>query len=111
MPTGYTQGLYDGDQRFEVFALHCARAFGATVSMRDEPWDQLPAHREVDEYYQVAVDNAHVKMRQALTASDDEIMSIRAAAHEQEVIRHDRDVLRNERLRERYHDMLRHVEA
>ena len=37
MPTGYTAGLYEGEQSFEDFVLGCARAFGAAVLMRDNP--------------------------------------------------------------------------
>lgn len=37
MPTGYTAKLCEGEQAFEEFALTCARAFGATIELRDEP--------------------------------------------------------------------------
>ena len=36
MPTGYTAPIEHGIS-FEKFALNCARAFGACVSLRDEP--------------------------------------------------------------------------
>jgi len=40
MPSGYTSELYDGKpQTFEQFVLQCARAFGATIMQRDDPWD------------------------------------------------------------------------
>jgi hypothetical protein len=38
MPTGYTADVMDGKQtEFNDFALTCARAFGACISLRDEP--------------------------------------------------------------------------
>lgn len=38
MPTGYTAGIEDGSiTTLEQYALTCARAFGATISLRDEP--------------------------------------------------------------------------
>jgi len=37
MPTGYTAQLCKEEQSFEEFALDCARNFGATITMRDEP--------------------------------------------------------------------------
>lgn len=38
MPTGYTIGIADGTTTtFADYAMGCARAFGALVSMRDEP--------------------------------------------------------------------------
>jgi len=39
MPTGYTAEIYEGEKEvtFEKFALTCARAFGACITIRDEP--------------------------------------------------------------------------
>lgn len=38
MPTGYTAAVVDGTEtEFKDFAMSCARAFGALISMRDEP--------------------------------------------------------------------------
>jgi hypothetical protein len=40
MPTGYTADVgYGKCQSFEQFVWHCARAFGALIMMRDDPWD------------------------------------------------------------------------
>lgn len=40
MPTGYTESVQDGTVTdFADFALQCARAFGACISMRDDPMD------------------------------------------------------------------------
>jgi hypothetical protein len=49
MPTGYTARIAEG-QTFEEFASTCARAFGALVTMRDEPMsaelpDEVPGDR------------------------------------------------------------------
>jgi hypothetical protein len=38
MPTGYTHGVQEGKvTEFRDYAMQCARAFGATIMMRDEP--------------------------------------------------------------------------
>jgi len=43
MPTGYTAKLMEEGQTFQEFTLGCARAFGALISMRDDPSDaQIP---------------------------------------------------------------------
>jgi len=48
MPTGYTAPVVDGEvTEFKDFALRCARAFGALISMRDEPLS-APIRDEVD---------------------------------------------------------------
>lgn len=39
MPTGYTAKLMKNGQTFREFALGCARAFGACVTMRDDETD------------------------------------------------------------------------
>jgi len=40
MPTGYTDKVQSGEiTEFKDYALLCARAFGATIMMRDEPLD------------------------------------------------------------------------
>lgn len=39
MPSGYTSTLHDGEQSFPDFALTCARAFGALITLRDESID------------------------------------------------------------------------
>lgn len=43
MPTGYTADIKDGIS-FETYALNCARAFGACVTLRGEPGggEQIP---------------------------------------------------------------------
>lgn len=45
MPTGYTAAVVDGKiTEFPEFAMQCARAFGALITMRDDPMDaEIPA--------------------------------------------------------------------
>jgi hypothetical protein len=50
MPTGYTAELYDGEQDFETFAMECARAFGALVTLRDSPDAPIPDEFEPSDY-------------------------------------------------------------
>jgi hypothetical protein len=59
MPTGYTEKIKDGIT-FEQFALGCARAFGALVTMRDEPANApIPERFEPFDYHQKALEKAH----------------------------------------------------
>ena len=51
MSTGYTEKITDGIS-FERFALVCARAFGACISLRDNPMDEdIPEQFEASKYY------------------------------------------------------------
>lgn len=50
MPTGYTSNIEN--MNFEQFTMGCARAFGALISMRDEPQDaEIPERFEPSNYH------------------------------------------------------------
>jgi hypothetical protein len=59
MPTGYTAAIADGIS-FKDFALNCARAFGACVTLGDEPGGgkNIPERFEPSDYHQKAGDKA-----------------------------------------------------
>lgn len=78
MPTGYTADISKGIT-FEQFILNCARAFGACISLRDEPGggEAIPASFEASDYHP----NAIVKERAIileLTGLTDEQCELRA---------------------------------
>ena len=50
MPTGYTAGIQNGI-KFNDFVLRCARAFGATIHMRDDSLDAEIRYDKVSDYY------------------------------------------------------------
>lgn len=60
MPTGYTADIKDGIT-FPKFAMNCARAFGATVTMRDESMSvAIPEEFKPNtEYYDRSLKKAH----------------------------------------------------
>jgi hypothetical protein len=63
MPTGYTQPLSERDVSLADFALRCARAFGATVELREEPLDaNLPPLFEVPSFYYERLTGAQVRV-------------------------------------------------
>lgn len=52
MPSGYTEGVASGKiTEFKEYALLCARAFGACISLRDEPLSSEIPEFKVDDYY------------------------------------------------------------
>lgn len=59
MPTGYTADIKDGIS-FETFAMNCARAFGACVTLRDEPGggENIPAEFAPSDYHAKALQGA-----------------------------------------------------
>ncbi len=51
MPTGYTHKLMESGQPFPEFIMSCARAFGALMTMRDDPADApIPEKFEPSNY-------------------------------------------------------------
>ena len=72
MPTGYTADIKDGIT-FKTFAMNCARAFGACVTLRDEPGggDKIPEAFEESSYHAEQVEKAQAALAEfrALTPS------------------------------------------
>lgn len=63
MPTGYTADIKDGIS-FSTFALNCARAFGATITLRDESGggDKIPEQFEPSDYHSKALEKAEAEL-------------------------------------------------
>jgi hypothetical protein len=72
MPTGYTADIKDGIS-FKTFAMNCARAFGACITLRDEPGggDKIPDAFEASDYHAQQVEKARAALAEfhALTPS------------------------------------------
>lgn len=83
MPTGYTAGIVDGKiTEFNDFALQCARAFGALIELRDEPFDapipdEIKAHTS---YYEQSLEEARQRLASLLALTPDEVVSGAASA-------------------------------
>ena len=113
MPTGYTAGLHDGTPTtFPEFAMQCARAFGALITMRDSGADAtIPGEFQPEPYYR---DNhAQAKARLAEVQGWD-----LATAQEESQREYDTEAARiaksnaeDDARRERYEAMLAEVEA
>jgi len=68
MPTGYTDVLYEGEQTFDQFVLTCARAFGAMITMRDEPLSApIPDQLEPSAYHSEGLAKANARLAELET--------------------------------------------
>lgn len=70
MPTGYTAELFEREVPFEEFVLTCARAFGATILMRDDPLSTpIPDEFQPSDYHLKALEGAKKELArlQAMT--------------------------------------------
>lgn len=110
MPTGYTADLYEGkDVTFEDFAMGCSRAFGALISLRDEPNASIPEAFKVDKSYYNAVEEAKSNLAkvEALTLNE---AAERASKDYTETIKsYESAIERRKNIAEKYNDMLQQV--
>jgi hypothetical protein len=113
MPTGYTADVASGKvTTLRQFAMECARAFGACITLRDEPASTpIPEAFERSDYHikEKAEAEASLVNLYAMTANE------RATAAE-EANKQSRDALHraineNDIQRQRYDDMLTQVRA
>lgn len=75
MPTGYTAAVQSGEiTDFNTFAMACARAFGALVTMRDDPAGAaIPEEfKPSTDYHDKAIERARVELLRLYAMSDAE---------------------------------------
>ncbi len=82
MPTGYTAAVADGEvTEFADFAMRCARAFGACITMRGERSDTpIPDEFKPSEYHSNAIREAEIELRR-LEGLSEEDKALAAAAN------------------------------
>lgn len=112
MPTGYTAGVADGTiTSFKEFALLCARAFGATITLRDEPMSSDIPEFEPSPYHaeQLATLNRRKAEVEAMTTA--QCYAEADAAFRIALDRHETRTEENRQRIERYRAMLQQAEA
>lgn len=104
MPTGYTANVCDGKvTEFSDFAMQCARAFGALITMRDDPSDApIPEEFKPSTYSADRYSEAKEKLRE-LRALTPEQVEVRALCAYEEAVarvkqRNDADFRQNDRI-------------
>lgn len=112
-PTGYTADVGDGKLTdFPAFALRCARAFGALITMRDDPTDApIPDTFAPSSYHATALATARERLARLVEMTPEEADAESRAEHEREVARwneHHAEVIAT---RGRYQAMLSKVLA
>ena len=111
MPTGYTALIEDGVS-FEKFTLRCARAFGALITMRDDPMDaNIPEELVVDSYYQERYLEACEELEQLKAMTEKEKTIAAMKDYEASVKTNNAIVAKKKKLLKKYQDMLEKVNA
>jgi hypothetical protein len=109
MPTGYTADIEKGIS-FPQFAMSCARAFGALVEMREEPYDAvIPEEFQPSDYHINALKNAEQELNDIGCCSIDFATKNSQKEYDKEV--EDNKRYRNNKrlLKEKYIKMLKEV--
>lgn len=113
MPTGYTAGVADGKiTEFRDFAMACARAFGAPITMRDEDANAtIPLAFEPSTYHQERLTKAQEELRELLSLTPEQAELRSFKDYEKIMKRRRRYNEENSLQRERYEQMLAKVMA
>jgi len=111
MPTGYTAAIKDGIT-FRQFALNCARAFGALVTMRDEPNDApIPESFQPSDYHIKRIAEIEKELNDLRTLTDSEAEARARLEYDEELKRYEKALEEAFELKEKYLDMLKQVKA
>ena len=111
MPTGYTADIQKGIT-FRQFALGCARAFGACITLRDEPaGTPIPDEFTPDRYFVEALDRAKARLYDLERMTPDQIAAAAAEEYDDAVADREEDIAYRAALRQKYDAMLVQVEA
>jgi hypothetical protein len=107
MPTGYTHDVAEGKvTTLRDFALRCSRAFGATITMRDDPTDApIPERFDPSDYHQQRIAEARAELARLDSATPAEIEAMAAAEKDETEVRYAGYREKDRRTRERYDAM------
>jgi len=77
MTTGYTMMLEDENVDFNAFIMSCAKAFGACVTMRDEPHDkEIPEKFEPSDHHSKALAKTNFELVAFLDLPEEDRVTI-----------------------------------
>lgn len=86
MPTGYTAGVADGEiTELRDYALLCARAFGPTIRMRDEPLDAPIREFKPSPYHAEKLEESRRKLAQVEMLTDEEAQQMAEKQYAEQV--------------------------
>ncbi|MPV55902.1 hypothetical protein CFB46_11935 [Burkholderia sp. HI2761] len=110
MPTGYTADIAKGIT-FEQYAWDCARAFGALVTLRDDPRAPIPERFEPDTYYQKRLEEVHATLERISTWTPDQVVTEYRRQFDARMVEYQARIDAATALRAKYDAMLAQVRA
>ena len=107
MPTGYTHDIEKDDFTFEEFALSCAKAFGACISMRDLPINTpIPDEFKAEPYYQDKILETQKQIEKHLNLTLEDWVELCNKDFEQKESHRIKSLNKNTKLLDNYKNML-----
>lgn len=111
MPTGYTSDIEKGIS-FPQFAMQCARAFSALVTMRDEPMSAaIPEEFPVTTYHQERIAEAEKRLSDLKETSIEQAEQHARCYFDKAVAEYDRILTKRADLLAKYDAMLAKAQA
>jgi len=111
MPTGYTADIKDGVS-FEKFALNCARAFGACITIRDDPTDKpIPEKFEPNDYNLRKLEKTRSELNRIEEMTEVEAEVCAYQEYKNEIGRYRNYIEEGNKLESQYRSMLSKVNA
>lgn len=112
MPTGYTAELSEKGQSFNDFVLQCARAFGACIHQRDEPFGNKPKpEKTVSQYNVERLNDTINELNVAKLWTVEEQLAYGISYQETEIKTYKQYIARAKEKKQRYMDMIEKVTA
>jgi len=112
MPTGYTHRVQNGEiTTLRDFAMVCARAFGATITMRDDPSDKpIPEKFEPTDYHLKAIKEAEERFNLLRNMTKEQAEQEAKAQYEKRVANQKQGLERIAQESARYRKMLAQIQ-
>lgn len=111
MPTGYTAKIAEGMQ-FKEYAMACARAFGALITMRDEPTDApIPPRFEPSDFYAKCLEVEKLELDRLCALTSNQAEAEAMESHMKACLAYEERIARAATLRAKYEGVLADVEA
>lgn len=109
MPTGYTADIANGIT-FPEYAMQCARAFGACITMRDDPKEALiPDEFTPNDYHAQELQNHRNQLSEVMHMTLAQCEEAARTEYDKAVATRDAELRAGDELRAKYESMLEHV--
>lgn len=106
MATGYTSKIKDGIS-FKEFLLNCAKAFGACITMRDDPMDApIPDEFQISDYHIKRLAEIQSEFESINLITIDEAVIKAKEEYEQKKKYNEQQIKESNELRLKYNDIL-----